>query len=82
MLLPVPFVAYVHEPDEVAPERREWEPDWSVWAPALGALAGIVAAGVVHGVAGLVLVVLALALGYRAIDRALPYRGGLREHRQ
>jgi hypothetical protein len=81
MLLPVPFVAYVHEPDEVAPER-EWEPDWSVWGPALGALAGIVAAGVVHGVAGLVLVVLALALGYRAIDRALPYRGGLREHRQ
>jgi hypothetical protein len=78
----VPFVAYVHEPDEVAPERREWEPDWSVWASALGALAGIVAAGVVHGVAGLVLVVLALALAYRAIDRALPYRGGLREHRQ
>ena len=82
MLPSVPFVAYIREPDDAPPEQREWQPDWSVWAPAIGALVGLVAAGMVHGVAGLVLVVLALALAYRAIDRALPYRGGLREHKQ
>ncbi|MBN1530322.1 MAG: hypothetical protein JW895_14775 [Thermoleophilaceae bacterium] len=78
----MPLLAYIHEPDESEPERRGWEPDWHVWGPAIGALVLLVAAGMVHGVAGLVLVLLASALGYRAIDTALPYRAGLRDHKQ
>ena len=82
MLLPVPFVAYVSEPRPEQPEARAWEPDWSVWRPALVAIAALIAAGAVHGYAGLALVLLAFWLGYRAIDAALPYRQGLREHHQ
>ena len=78
----MPFVAYVHAPRPDRPERREWEPDLSVWRPALGALAALVAAGSIHGYVGLALVVIAFWLGYRALDAALPYRQGLREHRQ
>jgi hypothetical protein len=82
MLLGVPFVAYIREQDAREPERREWAPNWHAWGPALGALAALVVAGIVDGLAGLALVVLAFALAYRAIDTALPYRAGLREHRQ
>ena len=82
MLLTVPFVAYVHEPRPEQPEARGWEPDLSVWRPALGAVGAVVIAGVVHGYAGLALVIVAFWLGFRAIDAALPYRQGLREHRQ
>jgi hypothetical protein len=82
ILLSMPFLAYVHEPRPGQPEARAWEPNWSVWRPALGALAAVLTAGAVHGYAGLALVVFAFWLGYRAIDAALPYRQGLREHHQ
>ena len=82
MLLSVPFVAYVRETRPEHPEARAWEPDWSVWRPALGAIAALLTAGAIHGYAGLALVILAFWLGYRALDAALPYRQGLREHRQ
>ena len=82
MLLSVPFVAYVREPRPEQPEARAWEPDWSVWRPALAAIAALLSAGAIHGYAGLALVILAFWLGYRALDAALPYRQGLREHRQ
>jgi hypothetical protein len=78
----VPFVAYIREQDGSEPQRREWAPDWRAWGPGLGAFAALVAAGMVHGVAGLVLVVLAFALAFRAIETALPYGSGLREHKQ
>jgi hypothetical protein len=82
MLLTVPCIAYVHAPRPDQPERHEWEPDWSVWRPALLGLAALVVAGSIHGYVGLALVVISFWLGYRALDAALPYRQGLREHRQ
>ena len=82
MLPVVPLVAYIDAPSPAEPDRRPWEPDWAVWRPAGGALAAGFAAGHVHGAAALALILLAFGLGCRALDAALPYRQGLREHRQ
>jgi len=82
MLLVVPLVAYIDPPAPAEPDRPPWEPDWSVWRPAGAALAAGVAADQVHGAAALVLVLLAFGFACRALDAALPYRQGLREHRQ
>ncbi len=77
----MPLVAYIDAPRPAEPEPP-WEPDWSVWRPAGAALAAGVAAGHVDGVAALVLILLAFGLACRSLDAALPYRQGLREHRQ
>ena len=53
-----------------------------MWRPAGAALAAGLAAAQVEGVAGLVLILLAFGLACRALDAALPYGRGLREHRQ
>ena len=82
MLRVVPLVAYIDAPGPAEPERRPWEPDWAVWRPAGGAIAAGFAAGHVHAAAALALVLAAFGLACRAIDAALPYRQGLREHRQ
>lgn len=82
MLLGVPLVAYVDAPKPGPPERRPWEPDWRVWRPAGGALTSALVAGQVPGWAGVALILLAFGLACRALDAALPYRDGLREHRQ
>jgi hypothetical protein len=81
----VPLVAYIdsskpNRPDE--PERRPWDPDWRVWRPTLGALVSAGAAAQADGGAELVLVIVAFGFACRALDAALPYRQGLREHRQ
>jgi hypothetical protein len=78
----VPFLAYVHEPAPDSPEDRPWEPNWRVWRPGAAGVAGLVGAGEVHGAVGLALVLTGCALVLRALDAALPYRGGLREWRQ
>ena len=82
MLRVVPLVAYIDTPSPAEADRRPWEPDWAVWRPVAGALAAGFAAGQVHGAAALVLILLAFGLACRALDAALPYRQGLREHRQ
>ncbi len=82
MLLGMPLVAYVDTPKPGPPERRPWEPDWRVWRPATGALASALVAAQAPGWAGLVLILLAFGLACRAVNAALPYRGGLHEHRQ
>ena len=82
MLPVVPLVAYIDAPGPADPDRPPWEPDWAVWRPAGAALAAGFGAGQVHGVAALALILLAFGLGCRALDAALPYRQGLREHRQ
>jgi hypothetical protein len=45
-------------------------------------VAGLVGAGELHGAVALGLVLTGVALVLRALDAALPYRGGLREWRQ
>jgi hypothetical protein len=78
----VPFLAYVHEPAPDSPEGRPWDPNWRVWRPGAAAVGALVGAGEFHGAVGLALVLSAFALALRALDAALPYRGGLREWRQ
>jgi hypothetical protein len=63
-------------------QRPAWEPNWHVVAPLLLAIVlGIVGVNTDGGV-GLVLVIVAFAAACRALDVALPYREGLREHKQ
>ena len=82
MLLGVPLVAYVDAPKPGPPEQPPWDPDWRVWRPAGAALASALVAAQAHGWAALALILLAFGLACRALDAALPYRHGLREHRQ
>jgi hypothetical protein len=82
MLLVVPLVAYIDSSEPALPERRPWEPDWRVWRPTLGALVAAGAASQTDGGAELALVILAFGFACRALNAALPYRQGLREHRQ
>ncbi len=82
MLARVPLVAYIDAPGPAEPERPPWQPDWRVWRPGAAALAAVAGAAQVEGAAALVLVVLAFGLACRALDAALPYGHGLREHRQ
>ena len=64
------------------PDQRVWEPDWRQWAWNLAAVAATVACFATEGLTGFVLLCVAVACGCHAISRALPYGGGLREHRQ
>ena len=55
---------------------------WRV-APSLGAAVGFgVVASTVSGATGAFAAIGALIATFRALDRALPYKSGLREHRQ
>jgi hypothetical protein len=78
----VPLVAYIDAPRPDQPERRPWEPDWRVWRPTLAALVAAGGAAKTDGGVELGLVILAFGFACRALDAALPYRLGLREHRQ
>ena len=53
-----------------------------MWRPGAAGVAALVGAGEFHGALALALVLTAGALAVRALDAALPYRGGLREWRQ
>jgi hypothetical protein len=65
-----------------APEQRVWEPDWRLWAWVLAALAAGIGCFASAGLLSFVLLCAALGCGAQAGTRALPYGGGLREHRQ
>jgi hypothetical protein len=82
MLAIVPLVAYIDAPGPGEPGREPRELDWRVWRRAAAALAAALGAAQVEGLAAAVLVVLAFGLACRAVDAALPYGHGLREHRQ
>jgi hypothetical protein len=82
MLTRVPLVAYIDAPGPADPGREPRELDPSVWRPAAAALAAALGAAQVEGISAVVLVVLAFGLACRALDAALPYGHGLREHRQ
>ena len=64
------------------PERRVWEPDWQVWSWILATVAATVATALSSGLVGYVLLCVAIGCAAEAFSRALPYGGGLREHRQ
>ena len=64
------------------PDPPIWEPDWAVWwrgtlAAALGITAFFTA-----GALSFLAIMLAVYFGCSAIERALPYWGGLTEHKQ
>lgn len=59
-----------------------WEPNWRVWRWVLAALVMSGGGFVTNGFASYVCVVLAFAFALCALDRALPYKDGLREYRQ
>jgi hypothetical protein len=63
-------------------EGPVWEPNWRVWRWVLGALVMSAGGFVTSGFVSYVCVVLAFACALCAFDRALPYKDGLREHRQ
>jgi hypothetical protein len=64
------------------PSRPAWEPNWRVWSWVLAALLASAGGFVTGGFASYVFVVLAFAFALCALDRALPYKDGLREYRQ
>jgi hypothetical protein len=64
------------------PERPVWEPNWRVWSWVLAALAAAVGCYLTDGFASFVLLCAAIGFAAQACSRALPYDGGLREHRQ
>lgn len=62
--------------------RRGWDLNWPMWTAVALAVALVVAAGSVSGIAGYLLALAGLATGCFAVDRAFGYWGGLSEHRQ
>jgi hypothetical protein len=61
---------------------RPWQPDWRVWRWVVVAVVVGYAATRATGGIGVLLILVAFAAACKALDEALPYRGGLREHRQ
>ena len=64
------------------PERPVWEPDWRVWSWVLATVVATVATAMSSGLASYVLLCVAVGCGAEAFSRAVPYCGGLKEHRQ
>jgi hypothetical protein len=61
---------------------RPWQPDWRVWRwVAVAVLVGYAATRTTGGI-GVLLILVAFCAACKALDQALPYGGGLREHRQ
>jgi predicted lysophospholipase L1 biosynthesis ABC-type transport system permease subunit len=69
----------IHEGDE---RPREWQPDWRIWRWVVLAVVVGYAATQASGWIGVLLILVAFAAACKALDEALPYGGGLREHRQ
>ena len=70
------------EPGDRQPAQRVWDPDWRQWGWNLVAAAATIACFSTAGLTSFVLLCVAVACGGHAVARALPYGGGLREHRQ
>jgi hypothetical protein len=69
----------IHERPE---EPRPWQPNWRVWRwVALTVVVGWAATQAAGGV-GVLLILVAFYAACKALAEALPYGGGLHEHRQ
>jgi hypothetical protein len=64
------------------PDPPVWEPDWAVWWRGTLAAAFGIAAFFTGGALSYLAMLLAIYFLCATIDRGLPYRGGLTEHRQ
>ena len=80
----VPFVAYVHEPEQdPSPNGRPpWEPNWRVWRPLLLALPAAYGVANTEGAASALLLFVAFGLVCRALSALLPEWNGMSEYRQ
>ena len=63
-------------------KRPVWEPDPRTLAWTIAAVALAAAGLLTPGFAGFVLLCAAIGCGGHAVDRCLPYGGGMREYRQ
>jgi hypothetical protein len=69
----------IHEEE---PRPQPWQPNWRVWGwVAVALLVGFAALSAKGGI-GVLLVFLAFFAACKAAAEAVPYGGGLREHRQ
>jgi hypothetical protein len=69
----------IHEPED---GPRPWQPDWRVWRwVALAVVVGYAATRATGGI-GVLLILVAFYAACKALAQALPYAGGLHEHRQ
>jgi hypothetical protein len=67
---------------EEAPRPWPWQPNWRIWRwVAVALVVGYAATHATGGVATL-LILVAFYAACKAVSEALPYGGGLREHRQ
>jgi hypothetical protein len=69
----------IHEEE---PRPRPWQPNWRIWRwVAVALVVGYGATNAAGGVATL-LILISFFAACKAVAEALPYGGGLREHRQ
>jgi hypothetical protein len=69
----------IHERE---PGPQPWQPNWRVWRwVAAAVIVGFAATHATGGV-GVLLILLAFYAACKAVSEAIPYGGGLREHRQ
>ena len=69
----------IHEEE---PGPRPWQPNWRIWRWAAVALIVGYAATNATGAVATLLILVAFAAACKAVAEAVPYGGGLREHRQ
>ena len=67
---------------EPEPDPPVWEPNWAVWWRGTLAAALGITAFLTGGAASVLAMLLAFYFACATVERALPYRGGLTEHRQ
>jgi hypothetical protein len=67
---------------EEAPGPRPWRPNWRVWRWVTIAVVVGYAATHAGGGVGTLLILVAFYAACKAVSEAIPYGGGLREHRQ
>jgi hypothetical protein len=70
------------DPSPADRARPPWQPNWRVVAWAAAAIVIGIGGASADDAIGVVLIMVAFAAGCRALDEALPYKEGLREHRQ
>jgi hypothetical protein len=69
----------IHEEE---PGPRPWRPNWRIWRwVAVAVVVGYAATETAGGV-GVLLILIAFYAACKAVAEAIPYGGGLHEHRQ